>query len=57
MGKWGENTLYLSIGGGFKYFLFSPRTLGKWNPIVTVRIFFKWVETQPPISKKRHPIR
>ena len=21
------------LGGGFKYFLFSPRTLGKMNPI------------------------
>ena len=29
------------LGGGFNYFLFSPRTLGK-IPILT-SIFFKWV--------------
>ena len=29
---------------GFKYFLFSPRKLGK-IPILTTAIFFRWVET------------
>ncbi len=29
------------LGGGFKYFLFSP--LGKWSNLTS--IFFKWVET------------
>ena len=29
------------LGGGFKYLLFSPRTLGKWSNLT--RIFFKWV--------------
>ena len=33
----------LSIGGGFKYFIFSPLTLGK-IPILT-SIFFNWIET------------
>ena len=33
------------LGGGFKYFLFSPRTLGKWSNLTS--IFFKWV-VQPP---------
>ena len=23
---------FIGLGGGFKYFLFSPRTLGKMNP-------------------------
>ena len=31
------------LGGGFKYFSFSPRKLGK-IPILT-SIFFRWVET------------
>ena len=31
------------LGGGFKYFLFSPRKLGKMNPFWL--IFFKGVET------------
>ena len=29
------------IGGGFKYLLFSPRNLGKMNPVWL--IFFNWV--------------
>ena len=32
---------YLLVGGGFKYFLFSPRKLGKMNPFWL--IFFRWV--------------
>ena len=32
---------YIFLDGGFKHFLFSPRTLGK-IPILT-SIFFKWV--------------
>ncbi len=27
------------LGGGFQYFLFSPRSLGKWNPIWLAHIF------------------
>ena len=42
------------LGGGFKYFLFSPRKLGK-IPILT-SIFFRWVETtnqlQLPMIRK-----
>ena len=34
-------------GGGFKYCLFSPRSLGKWSNLTSV--FFKWV-VQPPTS-------
>ena len=30
-----------SLGGGFKYFLFSPRSLGKWSNLTS--IFFRWV--------------
>ena len=33
------------LGGGFKYFLFSSLTLGKWSKLTS--IFFKWV---PPTS-------
>ena len=29
------------LGGGFKYFLFSPQTLQKWSNLTS--IFFKWV--------------
>ena len=32
------------LGGGFKYFLFSPRNLGTWWRNLT-SIFFRWVET------------
>ena len=31
------------LGGGFDYFLFSPRKLGKLS--ILTSIFFKWVET------------
>ena len=31
------------LGGGFNYFWFSSRTLGKWSRLTS--IFFKWVET------------
>ncbi len=31
------------LGGGFKYFLFSPWSLGKWSNLTN--IFFRWVET------------
>ena len=34
--------LYWKLGGGFKYFLFSPRILGEMIQF-DVRIFFKWV--------------
>ena len=34
---------YLGDGGGFRYFLFSPRILGKWSNLTS--ICFKWVET------------
>ena len=33
------------LGGGFKYFLFSPRTLGKISNLTI--LFFRWV-VQPP---------
>ena len=36
------NTLINLLVGGFKYLLFSPRTLGKWSNWL---IFFKWVAT------------
>ena len=36
-----------NIGGGFKYFLFSSRSLGKWSNLTS--IFFKGV-VQPPTS-------
>ena len=29
------------LGGGFKYLLFSPRSLGKWSNLTS--IFFRWV--------------
>ncbi len=29
------------LGGGFKYFLFSPRSLGKWSNLTS--IVFRWV--------------
>ena len=32
--------------GGFKYFLFSPRTLGFHDPIWRLRIFFRWVAVE-----------
>ena len=31
------------LGGVFKHFLFSPRTLKKMIPILTCAYFFKWV--------------
>ena len=31
------------LGGGFKHFLFSPLSLGKWSNLK--KIFFNWVET------------
>ena len=34
---------YPFLGGGFKYFLFSP-LFGEEDPILTI-IFFRWVET------------
>ena len=34
-----EFALKWSLGGGFKYFLFSPRTLGKWSNLTS--IFFR----------------
>ena len=34
------------LGGGFKYFLFSPRSLGKWSNLTS--IFFKRVAQPPP---------
>ena len=33
VGRW------LNLGGGFRYFLFSPRSLGKWSNLTS--IFFK----------------
>ena len=39
--------VFTNLGGGFKYFLFSPRTLGKWSSLTS--IFFRWV-VQPPTS-------
>ena len=51
-GTWGGGWLGLrmqqneetkTLGGGFKYFLFSPRKLGKMSNLTS--IFFKWVET------------
>ena len=32
-----------NLGGGFQYFLFSPRKLGKMNPIWLLHIFHSWV--------------
>ncbi len=42
---------YQNLGGGFKYLLFSPRSLGKISNLTS--IFFRWV-VQPPTRK---PIR
>ena len=36
---------YGKLGGGFKHFLFSPRSLGKWSNLTS--IFLRWV-VQPP---------
>ena len=38
-----------NLGGGFKYFLFLPRSLGKWSNLTS--IFFKmgWFNHQPEI--------
>ena len=41
MGSWVVG-LKQQLGGGFKHFLFSPRSLGKWSNF-DLRIFFKWV--------------
>ena len=38
------------LGGGFTYFLFSPRKLGQ-IPILT-SIFFRWVETTNQVASK-----
>ena len=38
----------IHLGGGLKYFSFSPRNLGK-IPILT-SIFFRWVDTTNQIS-------
>ena len=52
-------TVYVvgKLGGGFKYFLFSPQVkkpyLGK-IPILT-SIFFRWLEIQPPTRKSCLP--
>ena len=37
------------LGGGFKYFLFSPWSLGKWSNLTI--IFFRWVGKKPPTRK------
>ena len=37
------------LGGGFKYFLFSPEKLGKWSNLTS--IFFEWVGLKPPTRK------
>ena len=37
----GFNLGFTNLGGGFKYFLFSPRKLGKWSKLTS--IFFRWV--------------
>ena len=42
---------FVCLGGGFKYILFPPRTLGNWSNLTS--IFFKWIgstEVQPPTS-------
>ena len=39
------------LDGGFKYFSFSPRSLGKMNPIWRSYVF-RWVEIQPPTNKR-----
>ena len=41
------------LGGGFKYFLFSSRSLGKNFTHFDLRIFFKWVGEKPPTSSKK----
>ena len=41
------NWLNRFLGGGFKYFLCSPRSRGKWSNLTS--IFFRWV-VQPPTS-------
>ena len=41
--------MIILLGGGFKYFLISA-LFGEDEPILTVRIFLRWVETQPPTS-------
>ena len=37
--------LHAHLGGGSKYFLFSPRTRGKWSNLTS--IFFNWVAQLP----------
>ncbi len=36
-----KTTWKMDLGGGLKYFWFSPRSLGKWSNLTS--IFFKWV--------------
>ena len=44
----GMVSTHVDLGGGFKYFLFSPRKIGEDEPILT-SIFFKmgWFNHQP----------
>ena len=44
---------HISLGGGFSNIcgMFTPIQIGEdEQPILTLRIFFRWVETQPPTS-------
>ena len=50
MAKKNKKKTIQRLGGGLKYVLFSPQTLGK-IPILT-SIFFRWLEIQPPTSGK-----
>ena len=50
---WHHLKLTAKLGGGFKYCLFSPRSLGKWNPIW--RAYFSKGLIQPPTSQPLMP--
>ncbi len=43
---------FKTLGGGFRYSLFSPRSLGRWSNLTS--IFFKNGLVQPP-TRSRHP--
>ena len=48
--------IYLhQLGGGFKYFLFSPRTLRKMNPIWRAYFSDGWEKTTKPAKHRNQP--
>ena len=44
--------LHYNLGGGFKYFLFSPRKLGKWSNLTVA--YFSDGLVQPPTSNPKY---